>query len=275
MKAKAKGVGKAPAPDANISWLDEKSIREPLNILRTVDEDSPKFLSLVQSMIDFGFNPAEPLDVCPAPDSGFLIKDGCHRLGAARKAGIRRVPAVVGKAIPEDDILEVSVRANATVIPTAPVQYGKALGYLRETKYKGDTFVDTAKRVSKPVEWVKKMLGIGKLEGKAGDLVNKRTISIEAGLGLVKLQRAGVILTDALLARAKKEPASDFLADVDALLKRKKDKAGPVFKLRPIEDVKDALKRARKDKSFSADYVEALEWVLRQDPASLAEQETR
>lgn len=257
----------------NIVWVDINRLEEPKHVLREVDESNPELTSILESMREYGFLIDWPLSVCPGARDKLILKNGMQRTWCAKKLGLTQVPVVVGPKISEDDILEESVRANALGVKTRPAEYGKALAKMREI-HKGDTYEMTAQRAKKPVEWVKKMLGLAPLGGQAAELVDKRKISIEAGLGLVRLQRAGLDLKP-YLERAQKEPAADFNADVDLILKRKKGKAGPAGKLRPIGDVKSEIARARKDKSTPAGYIEALTWALRLDPASIEEGKTR
>jgi ParB-like chromosome segregation protein Spo0J len=232
-------------------------------MLRTADPANPKFQDLVASMRADGWWPSKPCEVT-REGNHYVIVDGASKLAAARVCGLKKAVISITADLNDADRLARSLTANATVVDTRPVEYGRALQTIL-TAHPGWTFVELSSQVRKPVEWIQSRLNLTGLTGEAADLVNTGKISIANGQALVRAQRAGIEV-EPLLERAQQEPSSEFVPDVDALRKQSK---GPVFKLRKLGDIKDELARAQRDKKTPAGYVEALEWVLSQDPTSL------
>lgn len=258
-----------------VLWVDPACIEEPLHEVRPCDKESDGYKFLVKTMKDEGFWPHRPLEVAPGgePDV-YVLTEGNNRIAAARELGLKTVPIVVSRAMTPAEQLLRGVIANATNIDMKPVDYARVAAKLAVLN-KGWTLVKLAEKMRKTPEFIQKRLGLAKLEGKAAELVNQGSIAIESGVAIQKLQARGVKITDELLARAQREPVADFVADAKSLLTRGKEKAGPMFKLRPIGDVKDELARATRDRKTKPGYVEALKWALRQDPASEAERKKR
>ena len=72
----------------------------------------------------------QPLIVCPAGDGTFRLIAGERRLRAARLAGLKRVPAVLRKAAPED-ALEIALIENIQREDLNPVETALALERLQ------------------------------------------------------------------------------------------------------------------------------------------------
>lgn len=263
-----------PTKELDVIYLDIDDIEEPLHNLRQVDEDSQGFADLVASMKADGFWPSHPLEVDKDPTGSHVLVDGLHRLTAAKKAKVARVPVVVlEKSLTETERLERAIAHNATVIETRPVEYARAVQKWLGLN-PGATLVDASKKFRKSPGWVAERLKVAKLEGDVAKLTDAGKIPLETAGAIAKLQAVGGEVNAELLRRVQKLPASEVVPEIEGATKALREKRAQEpremapARLRPLGDMKAELDRAKAHGEVPC-YVKALEWSLRQDPASL------
>lgn len=261
------------AKERDVIRVDVDDIEEPLYLLRQVDEAGEGFQDLVASMKADGFWDSHPLEVDRDPSGPYVLVDGLHRLTAAKRAGIERVPVVVlEKPLNESERLERSIAHNATTIETRPVEYARAVTKWLELN-SGATLVDASKKFRKSTSWVAQRMKVSKLEGDVAKLTDAGKIPLETATAIAKLQAAGGEVGAELLRKAQKLSAAEVVPDIEAATKALRDKKAEEpreiapAKLRPLGDMKAEIERAEKQETPC--YVKALKWAVRQDPASL------
>jgi ParB-like chromosome segregation protein Spo0J len=253
-------------------------VEEPAHVLRPVDRDTPKFKALVESMQTSGFHRDEPIQVTKSSAGTYVIAaKGMHRYNAASAAGLKNVwVAVLDRELTTSELIAAQVQAEATHTEARPAEFGRAvLAYMNEPENKGKTKVEIASAMGRAdVGFLDKVLKLATLPEPVQELVDDNEISMGNGLALVALVRAGVALTDEIIAKAKVEdvPAFQALAatEVQKLRAAPRGKKEAPARLRKVEDVRAELKRATLDPSASPGYVAGLAFALRMDPVSAA-----
>lgn len=260
-----------------IREVDLALIEEPTHVLRPVDRDTDKFRALVESMKTRGYDRAEPIEVYENNGTFVVGRKGMHRFNAASVAGLRKVwVGVLNRAPSESELISGQVLAEATHTEARPAEFGRAvLKYMSLKENEGKTKVDIAASMGrKDTGFLDKVLKLATLPEPVQELIDDNVISMSNGLSLVAAVRAGVLLDDELLRKARIEGAASFQAVVASKVQELRSKArGPKeapARLRKVEDVRTELERVTRDPSVSPDYVRALAWVLRKDPVSAA-----
>lgn len=253
--------------------LELDAVEEPLHLLRQPDEDTQGFQDLVNSMRDGGWWPSEPGEVDKDPTGAFVLVDGLNRKTAALRAGLKKGYFVLSpERLTEVGRLERAIAHNATVIETRPVEYAKAVTKWLELN-PGATIVDAAKKFRKSTAWVGQRMKVAKLEGEAAKLVDAGKIPLETAGALARLQAVGGELGKELLAKCARLSASEVVNEIDGIAKALKEKRAEEPrdlnppKLRVLGDVRAEWERAKQQETPC--YAKALEWALKQDPASL------
>jgi ParB/RepB/Spo0J family partition protein len=253
-------------------------VEEPGHVLRPVDRDTPKFKALVESMKERGFHRDEPIQVTKSVNGIYTIAaKGMHRWNAAIVAGLKTVwVAVLDRELTHSELIAAQVQAESTHTEARPAEFGRAvLAYMNDPDNKGKTKVEIARAMGRPDPgFLDKVLKLASLPEPVQELIDDNEISIGNGLSLVALVRAGVVLTDDILAKAKVEDVGSFqalaAAEVQKLRAAPRGKREAPARLRKVEDVRAELKRATLDPFASPGYVAGLAFALRMDPVSAA-----
>jgi ParB-like chromosome segregation protein Spo0J len=263
-----------------VIWVDIKLIEEPRYLLREVDTEDPKFVTLVESMRKDGFWESSPIEVIEDRTGQSLVyviaSGGMHRLKAAQILRLVKVPVVVlDKQLTEGELLVRAMVAEASHVEARPFEYGKALKVIQgQDENRGITVVDLAIMVRKDEAFVRKCLKLQDLPKDVGDLVDDGKVSVGAAMVLATLTKEGIALDQKLVEKAKFESVEALQSEATKLIEEKrkgpKRRKEPAPKLRPLADVQAELERATKDPSKSSGYVQALAWVLRKDAVSAA-----
>lgn len=136
-------------------------VLQNLNVLRcTVDDDAPAFGRLVVSIARRGLH--SPLTVRAIPKRWWFSRqkysliDGLHRLEACKLLKMKHVPIQI-VTLSEEGVLSTRIMASKRHVPISKKQYAEALAKILAVNPKL-TIEELAKRISKPVEWVREKL---------------------------------------------------------------------------------------------------------------------
>lgn len=252
-------------------------VEEPSHVLRAVDRTTDKFKGIVESMKTRGFFRDEPIQVTRSGGTYVIAAKGMHRWNAACEAGLQKVwVAVLDRELSEAELIAAQIQAEATHTEARPAEFGRAvLRYMDLPDNKGKTKVQIAKEIGRSDDaFLDKVLKLASLPEAVQDLIDDNVIKIGNGLALVALTRAGVALTDEILAKAKAEDVESFKAvaatEVQKLRAGNRGKREAPARLRKVEDVRTELKRATADPEAAPGYVAGLAWALRMDAVSAA-----
>jgi len=149
------------------------------------------------------------------------------RLKAAKKAGLKTVPAVeIDPTIPEEKLLELSLAENIHRQPLNPYDEAETYRILRE---KGVKQKDLATVVSKKRPYISKRLRLLRLHPKIREMVRQRTLGPEHCQELLKIKDQELQLKIAEEAVNQKLPVHSLRKRVKEILGKK-----PKYQLIPI-----------------------------------------
>jgi ParB/RepB/Spo0J family partition protein len=177
--------------------------------LREAKTDSPEFKQMVEDVRVNGVLKPVIINVITDPSGKALeqvLIDGAQRTKASELAGYTTVPAIFYANLTQEEQMDIQASANAHSVPTLPSEYCQHLKKMLalDPSLTPDRI---SGRLSKPVSWVNRMLGIADLDADILKLVDGKVISTQHALSLAKLKEGerGDFLT-----RAKEMTADVF-----------------------------------------------------------------
>jgi ParB family chromosome partitioning protein len=175
---------------AKVAIIPIDKIRENQVALRDVNQESEKYLGLVDSIKEKGIlNPILVREI-RSPETGetlYGLIDGLHRWTAAKDAGLKNIPAQI-RDMDQAEVEEAQIVANVHKIETKPVEYTKQLERLM-ARNPLMTVSELAKRLSKSNEWLYQRFNLLKLDEKVAALVDEGKIKLSNAYQLAKLPK--------------------------------------------------------------------------------------
>jgi len=260
--------------------IDVGSIEEPTVALRGVDREKQEYKDLVASVKQDGvLNPISVRRLAePANGKEFMVLDGLQRYSAAVDAGLAAIPAQVMDAT-DAESLRLQIVANVHKLETKPVQYAAQLIKLMGI-YPEKTVDDWATELKKSRGWLEDQLRLHRLPKEGQDMVDNGEVPASSAYIIAKFP---VDEQDEMLDwldRAKTMPPDELIPAaanrVKDLLKAARGQPKPPETQVPIVRKKgEILEEYNTLPAPSNDYEkgkkDALEWVVRMDPASQEE----
>lgn len=170
-----------------------------------------------------------PILVRPVGES-FEVVDGFNRYQASKDLGRDDIPVVI-RELSDEDVLAVQVIANATVIPTDPIDYAYRLRLIM-SRDKDMTQAKLAKMLNKSIAWVSRMLGLEKLIKDAAVALRRGEMTLTSAIELSTLPK---FLQVEFLGAACNLPTTEFVVMATAQRKAFKE-AVRVGSFKPIEN---------------------------------------
>ena len=252
--------------------------------LRNVNEESEKFLSLVDSVKSRGvINPISVRDTA----NGYVLLDGLHRYTAAKRAGLDEIDVKVIEAS-EAEVLELQIITNVQKIDTKPVEYAKQLQRMLSVNPMM-LMSELAAKINKSSQWISERFNLLKLDPEVQELVDNDELILSNAYALARLpdeeERKNY------LDRAMTLPAGEFVPLVEERIRdiRKANREGraktePTFTAVPTSRKMSEIKEEYEAKvvgpkicsaeglSTPAEgFAAAIDWVLRMDTESINE----
>lgn len=164
--------------------LDPAQIIPPPVYLRPVLEDSIEFMELVDSLKRHG--QLNSILVRPTPDDGiYQLVDGAWRLAAARRAKLT-IDATC-QDIPDDEVYEKQIAANAIGKITEPVEFARHIERLRRSGESEMSLATLSVKIKKTPTWISNMLGLLKLNRNIQAAVNDGLVPLGSAYVLARL----------------------------------------------------------------------------------------
>lgn len=255
-------------------------IDPPKYLLRTVKTWHLDFLLLRDSIKTDGI--LVPLLVRPKGDRYELV-DGAHRFECASQLGLKVVPCNVMELSDSEACLK-QIQANSLYIPTSKYDFARHLKAI--LKMDPSLTVDRlAAAIFKPVNWVRKVLSLTRLDHEVAEQVKTATLKNQLELAKLPfpLQRESVDACLALTGKEFKNYVSQLLRnEKEAFAYESKVDKYSVFNLKPqlrsLQKIEKELEYmiacqllvSEKD-SGKVGWKKALQWVLHQDSVSQQE----
>jgi len=233
-----------------------------LNGLREVIHDDPEFLDVLASVKRDG--QLTPIRVkfleAAEYEEDYEIIFGHHRHAAAIELGFETIEAVLVDATEAESMIQQIVE-NVVRVKQNPIQVRDQLLLYIATTDKNNSVEDLAKLISKPVEYIKKVMGLQKLANEQIEaLVFSGTISATNAYKMAKLNPND---QESFLDQASCLPTVEFGALVDARLKEVRDAkraggaaAAPVFiatpRFRKMPDLVAVIENGNDSEDFKA-----------------------
>jgi ParB/RepB/Spo0J family partition protein len=275
---------------AQVAVIKLVDIRENPVALRPVNEKSPEFAELVDSIRDRGVLNAISVREQLDNDTGkkfYALIDGLHRFSAAKQAGLDEIPASI-MTMNDAQVEEAQIIANVHKIETRPVEYSKQIQRLL-ARNPLMRIADLSKLLAKSPAWVNERLGLLKLSPEVAKLVDDNDIGLSNAYALAKLppEEQLAFLTQAQTenpaefcpkinervqairsARSKGKDAGEIVFEPSAFLQ----KIGDIKQERETMEVGRALIRGLDLTTAEEAWAMAINWVLHLDPHSAAAQ---
>ena len=265
------------------------SIHESPVALRAVNRTTQEYKELTDSIRRVGVLSAISVREEKDKDTGkivYVLLDGLQRFSASKDAGRDTIPAQILTA-DQATAMEMQVIANAQRIETRPVEYSQQLKRLLNMN-PTMTEAELASRLAKSTQWIAERLGLTKLDGAIGKMVDDGLIPLSNGYALSKLDPEE---QKNFISQAQTMPAPQFVPLVSNRVKeikearRKGRAAGPVqfvavARLQKLAEIKAeldnnaptlaALINKAKIKTPLEAAKLAIKWVLHLDDDSIA-----
>ena len=166
--------------------------------LRGVDHESEKYLGLVESIRNVGFNGAITVRQAFNPENGqprlvdgrqiYELIDGLHRWNAAKDAGLETIPCQVKEGLDKEGVMVEQVMMNLHKIDTRPIEFTHQLQRL--IAYNPTlTVVELAHKIGKSPTFIHGRLSLLKLHENIQRLVDDGKITLSNALPLCKLPK--------------------------------------------------------------------------------------
>lgn len=266
-------------------------LTDPWVLLRPVLRDSIDYLEMKTSLEAIGFLNSIAVRPNEKKPGFYEVIDGMWRTTAARELRFEDIPCIVKTDITDDQVLELQIQANAIRPDTKPVEYARQLRRIQKA-YDGITLRELSSKVNKDPGWVRKQLGLLRLESKIQSMIDRGEMPIANAYGLSTIPPK---LRPEYVDFAKTMPMKAFAALTASVVKQFKEavKKGKLdaffyddFKAHPyLKSMKDIL--AEVDTLSEGNllvvtencetpldgWVAALKWVLNTDAGGVAKQE--
>lgn len=266
-------------------------IRENPDAMRAVNKQGEAYKGLVVSIMQQGFNGAITVrKVTEGNEEFYVLVDGMHRFSAAKDAGLTEIPCVVGK-FEDFDHLAYMVMGNCHKADTKASEYRKGIVSLLNAKPLM-TLPDVAAMIGKSMTWVNNILSLGKIDNEnINKLIDDGSITLANAFALAKLPADEQInfITEAQNLKAEEfiplvnkrateirdakrsgeDPASAEFAPVEYMQKMRNIKDQRIS-----GDIADILIAETGITTAKDGFILALNWVLHNDPLSIAEQKS-
>lgn len=128
----------------------------------------------------------KPLDLMEV-DGNLWLVDGLHRLVAAEKLNLKKVPAIIRKGSIED-LLITNIIVNRQRGKSNPAQEAECLAFLVHKR--GFPLENAAKQLGLSLSWAKKLLRIAELPEEVKDYIKQGKIPITGAFHLTNLPSA-------------------------------------------------------------------------------------
>ena len=158
-----------------------ESLVETSMPLRPVRKVSVEYQELVDSIRDRGI--LQPLLVRPCGDK-YEVVEGSYRRAAARECGLSHVPCLV-RDMTDNDVLSIQLQTNAIRPTTQKVEFADRIFQIMEER--SLTLPQLATMLHKSVPWLREILKLRKLSGKAREMANRGELCVRAGVALARL----------------------------------------------------------------------------------------
>jgi len=260
--------------------IDRKLIDQPKVLLRPVKTWSIDFLALRDSIKDSGI--LQDL-IVRKKGARFELVDGMHRLECAVQLNLKEVPCKV-LDLTDSDCLIMQIKMNSSFIPTSKYEFAKHLKLLLLKDPSLDLY-RLASAISKPVDWVRKILSLNRLDEEVAERISKT--SLKSQLAMAKLP---VEVQKECVDFCLEYSTQEFQSYVDrklkliseALLFETNEKIQTEFKLKPsLRSLRQILRERETgvagrllilDEDTPEDiWNKALDWVTHQDSVSQKE----
>jgi ParB/RepB/Spo0J family partition protein len=258
--------------------------------LRGVNRESVDFRQLVASVKKEGVITPITVREDVDPDTGekqFVLIDGLQRYTAATEAGLETIKAVVSDA-DASRALSLQFQANIHRVETKPAEYSKQLHRI----IKADpslTIEALADKLSVSIQYLQNRLSLSNLIPEAAQQVDAGEIKLTNAFALSKLpaeEQANFI------EPAKTDPSNEFVPTVHKRVKeiqnekrkgRKNEgeEFSPTVYMRKMAEIRDEMESNETGKRVAAKlkgpdaWNLAMQWILHQDPESVAEQKAK
>ena len=277
------------APKSRLAHVPVSLIVESEVALRGVDRQSEDYLQLAESVRLSGV--LEPVLLREISDPSGVIRygliNGLQRYTAAKDAGQTEIPAHVVD-IAEGDLMQAQIITNLHRVETRPAQYSVQLRRLISANPML-TMKDLANKLSVSTKWIEDRLSLTKLHKDIQKLVDQDDLKLANAYALAKLPvdeqlnyvdqamtSKSVEFTGLIAQRAKEIK--------DAKRQGREPKAQefiPIERVKSLSDLKQertnfsnmgAVLSEAKAKTPEDGFKACIDWVLRMDKTSVAEQ---
>lgn len=272
-----------------VRQIPVSQISEPRSMMRLVDRNSIDYVTLRDSVAQFGFTSAISVRPAREPDK-FEIVDGVHRFSVAKDLSLDSMPCLVKRDVDDDALLILQIQGNAQVVPTTPVEYSRQLKAILVRRPEMD-IRELASLVKKSPAWVSKLLGLLKLTDGIQKAVDRGDIPVESAYLLSRMPRRLQIEN---LVHAKTMTVAQFRLYAPRVIKcfdeavahgRLEDfytrEFTPQPYLRHLKEIQAEMAHHQVGPSLLASlgcqspldgFYAALQWFIHLDPASIVEQ---
>ena len=263
--------------------------------LRSVNRQTEDFQELVQSVRSKGIlspilvrrNVGDNRDLYP-----YILIDGLHRFTAASEAGLTEIPAHV-KDMTDAQALEAQIVANEHRIETKPVEFSNGLKRLLAINPLM-SMSELATNLGKSPTWLSQRLKLTDLDPAIGKLVDDNKIPLSNAYALARLPAAEQVKhTDQAMTMQPNEflpHTQKIKAEIDKANREgrtaKTDEFVHTPHMRKMSEVKTEMESpsaaaklvelvdisgTSKIEVFEAGFKAAIDWVMHNDPISVAE----
>lgn len=232
------------------------------SLIREANTEDEHFLALKKHMERTGRCPGGHVEVRPNGDLYTLI-DGAHRTMAAHMLGWEKIPCLIREDVQDEVQAKEEALATFNKVPPKPTDLGRALAEIKESR--GCDLTELGQRVGMTPNQIRMRLKLKKLDGRAGELVDKGAIPLTVGTYLAKLQKHGINPNEVegLLDRCATETADDVIPEIKALIKGRRP--ARKFKGRPKRQVVEFYEAIEKNPDFSDEFKRGILWALGED----------
>lgn len=163
-----------------------------------VDEKSPEFKELAASIAEQGvLQPVLLGAKAKAKGGGWPLIAGHRRLAAARKAGLKAIPALEAPSL-NGGALAASIAENVVREDLSPLAEARAIARLQDEQDLRQ--VDAAKLLGKSERWVRERLRLLKLPDATAEAISAGSVPLQATVTLQKIADVSPETSDALAA---------------------------------------------------------------------------